>query len=237
MLITSKAIVLNAIKYGDNDLIVKCYTEQGLRTYLIKRIFKQSKGKFSIAYFQPLTQLEITANYKNNRSLHFINDIKISRPYTTIPTNVVKQTMLVFLSEVLTNALREEEENLELFHYLETAFFWLDSQEEAANFHLKFLMNLTKYLGFYPEKEKQSLYFDLLEGKFTDHITSKHYISGEKLIYFKQLYGTNFEGLDKLKFNKKSRQSLLETLIQYFELHLPGFRKPKSLEVLKMVFN
>jgi len=237
MLITSKAIVLHAIKYGDNDLIVKCYTEQGLRSYLIKRIFKQSKGKFSIAYFQPLTQLEITANYKNNRSLHFINDVKIAKPYTTIPTNIVKQTMLVFLSEVLTNALREEEENVELFHYLETAFLWLDSQEETANFHLNFLMNLTKYLGFYPEKDEQALYFDLLEGKFTSHITSKHYISGENLIYFKQLHGTNFEGLTKLKFNKKSRQSLLETLIQYFELHLPGFRKPKSLEVLKMVFN
>ena len=237
MLITSKAIVLNAIKYGDNDLIVKCYTEQGLRAYLIKRIFKQTKGKFSIAYFQPLTQLEITANYKNNRSLHFINEVKVSTPYLTIPTNVVKQTMLVFLSEVLTHALKEEEENSELFHYLETTFLWLDSQNETANFHLYFLMNLTKYLGFYPEKGEQFLYFDLLEGKFTDHINSRHYISGENLTYFKQLHGTNFDGLFKLKFNKKSRQSLLETLIQYFELHLPGFRKPKSLEVLKMVFN
>lgn len=237
MLITSKAIVLNAIKYRDYDLIVKCYTEQGLRSYLVKRIFKAAKGKLSPAFFQPLTQLEITANYNNNRSLHFIKEAKISTPYTTIHNNVIKQTMMVFLSEVLTHALKEEEENQPLFSYLETAFQWLDSHEKTPNFHLIFLMNLTKYLGFYPEKGKQFLYFDLIEGKFTNHILSNLYISGKNLDNFKVLLGTNFDVLNELKLNKNNRQDLLEILIQYFELHLPGFRKPRSLEVLKTVFS
>ncbi len=237
MLITSKAIVLNAIKYGDYDLIVKCYTEQGIRSYLVKRIFKASKGKLSPAFFQPLTQLEITANYNNNRSLHFIKEAKISMPYTTIHNHVIKQTMMVFLSEILSHALKEEEENKSLFSYLETAFQWLDSHTKTSNFHLIFLMNLTKYLGFYPEKGNQFLYFDLIEGKFTNHILSNLYISGKNLDYFKALLGTNFDGLNELKLNKNSRQDLLEILIQYFELHLPGFRKPRSLEVLKAVFN
>ena len=237
MLITSKAIVLNAIKYGDYDLIVKCYTEQGLRSYLVKRIYKATKGKLSPAFFQPLTQLEITANYNNNRTLHFIKEAKISSPYTTIYNNVIKQTMMVFLSEVLSHALKEEEENELLFSYLETAFQWLDANSETANFHLVFLMNLTKYLGFYPEKGNQFLYFDLIEGKFTNHLISNLYISGKNLDYFKVLLGTNFDGLEQLKLNKTNRQDLLEILIQYFELHLPGFRKPRSLEVLKAVFS
>ena len=237
MLITSKAIVLNAIKYGDYDLIVKCYTEQGLRSYMVKRIFKATKGKLSPAFFQPLTQLEITANYNNNRSLHFIKEAKISTPYTTIHNNVIKQTMMVFLSEVLSHALKEEEENQSLFSYLETAFQWLDNHSDTPNFHLVFLMNLTKYLGFYPEKGNQFLYFDLNEGKFTNHIISKLYISGKNLDYFKALLGTNFDVENELKLNKTNRHELLEILIQYFELHLPGFRKPRSLEVLKAVFN
>lgn len=237
MLITSKAIVLNAIKYGDYDLIVKCYTEQGLRSYLVKRIFKAAKGKLSPAFFQPLTQLEITANYNNNRTLHFIKEAKISTPYITIHNNVVKQTMMVFLSEVLSHALKEEEENEALFSYLETAFQWLDSNDNIANFHLVFLMNLTKYLGFYPEKGTQFLYFDLIEGKFTNHLVSNLYVSGKNLEYFKCLLGTNFDRLNELKLNKTGRQDLLEILIQYFELHLPGFRKPRSLEVLKAVFS
>ncbi|MCL4128294.1 UNVERIFIED_CONTAM: hypothetical protein GTU68_010472 [Idotea baltica] len=237
MLITSKAIVLNAIKYGDYDLIVKCYTEQGLRSYLVKRIFKATKGKLSPAFFQPLTQLEITANYNNNRSLHFIKEAKISTPYITIPNNVIKQTMMVFLSEVLSHALKEEEENQSLFRYIETAFQWLDSHKDTPNFHLVFLMNLTKYLGFYPEKGVRFLYFDLIEGKFTNHVLSNQYLSGKNLDLFKALLGTNFDVENELKLNKENRQDLLEILIQYFELHLPGFRKPRSLEVLKTVFS
>jgi len=238
MVITSKAIVLNSIKYADYDLIVKCYTEIGIKSYMIKRIFKQKKGKLTSAFFQPLTQLEITAAYNPNKTLHFIKEAKISVPYTTIPNNVVKQTILVFLSEVLSGALREEEANPQLFSYLETAFIWLDTHSETSNFHLLFLMNLTKFLGFYPEKRNNSLYFDLEDGKFIDKIISKQYISGENLIYFKQLLGTNFDVLNELKFNKKIRQYLLEILIQYFELHLPGYRKhyEKILAVCYLFF-
>ena len=237
MIATTKAIVLSTIKYADYDIIVKCYTELGIKSYLVKRIFKQKKGKLSPAYFQPLTQLEITANYNPNKTLHFIKEATISYSYTTIPLNVLKQTIAVFLSEVLTNALREEETNLKLFTYLETALIWLDTHSKFANFHLLFLLNLTKYLGFYPEKENDSLYFDLEEGKFSNQPLSNQYISGENLIYFRTLLGTNFDILHELKFNKKERQIVLENLIQYFQLHLPGFRKPKSLEVLKVVFS
>ena len=237
MVITSKAIVLSAIKYSDYDLIVKCYTEQGIRSYLIKRIYKQKKGKITPAFFLPLTQLEITANYNLNRTLYFINEAKINHAYYSISSNIVKQSIAIFLSEVLSNALREEEENEKLFSYIETALIWLDTHEKISNFHLLFLMNLTKFLGFYPEKNQDLLYFDLEEGKFTNKTNSNNYITGEKLRSFKLLLGTNFDVLNELNFNKLIRQDLLEILIQYFELHLPGFRKPKSLEVLKTVFN
>ena len=237
MLITTKAIVLSTIKYADYDLIVRCYTELGIKSYLVKRIFKQKKGKLSPSFFQPLTQLEITANYHPTKSLHFIKEATIHFSYSSIAVDVSKQTITVFLSEVLTKVLREEEANHNLFTYIETAFIWLDTHEMAANFHLLFLMNLTKYLGFYPEKKKDTLYFDLIEGKFSNHPSTKQYISGEDLVHFKDLLGTNFDVLHELKFTKKERQVLLENIIQYFELHLPKFSKPKSLEVLKAVFS
>ena len=236
MVVTTKAIVLSSIKYSDYDIIVKCYTELGIKSYLIKGILKHRKGKLTPAFFQPLMQLEITANYKPNRTLHFIQEATLNYAYSTISINVVKQTIVMFLSEVLSNSLREEETNVNLYSYLETAFIWLDTHNESANFHLFFLMNLTKYLGFYPEKENGSLYFDLEEGKFSNHISSKNYISGEKLTHFKELLGTNFDVLNRLKFNKKIRQNMLEILIQYFELHLSGFNRPKSLAILKTVF-
>lgn len=237
MIATTNAIVLSAVKYADHDLIVKCYTELGVKSYLIKRIFKQKKGRITPAFFLPLTQLEITANYNPNRTLHFIKDLKIRFPYKTISSDVIKQTIVIFLSEVLTNSLREEEENASLFSYLEAALIWLDTHSKTANFHLLFLMNLTKHLGFYPEKDQNLLYFNLESGRFLEKQGIYHTISGENLIHFRSLLGTNFDVLEKLKFSKSIRQDLLEIVIQYFELHLPGYRKPKSLEVLKTVFN
>lgn len=237
MVTTNKAIVLSAIKYSDYDLIVKCYTEEGLRSYFIKGIFRHKKGKLTPAFFLPLTQLELTANYNQKRTLHFIKEAKVHYPYASVLTDVLKQTIVVFLSEVLTSALREEESSPKLYSYLETSLQWLDTHHRTSNFHLVFLMHLMKHLGFYPDKDSKALYFDLVEGKFTDQITSNYFLSGENLVHFRALLGINFDVMHTLNFNKTIRQNLLEIVIQYFELHLPGFRTPRSLEVLKTVFN
>ncbi len=131
----------------------------------------------------------------------------------------------------------KEEVNIQLFEYIEAALIWLDTHDEVANFHLLFLLNLTKHLGFYPENETvNSLFFDLKEGCFTNSIPRNNVVTGENLTYLKALLGINFEGLETLKFNGSVRQSILDVLIQYFELHLPGFKKPKSLAILKTVF-
>jgi len=140
MVVTNKAIVLSSVKYADNDLIVKCYTELGIKSFLVKRIFSRKKGKLSPAFFMPLTQLEISANYHSNRTLHFIQDASISYAYSSISVNVVKQTIVIFLSEILCKSLHEEEVNKQLFQYLETSLIWLDTNDEVSNFHLLFLL-------------------------------------------------------------------------------------------------
>ncbi len=237
MLEKTKAIVLTSIKYADADLIVKCYTEMGIKTYMLKRIFKSKSNKLKVAYFQPLTLLEIMANHNNKGNLNSIREARISFFYTSIPNNIIKQTIVIFLSEVLSNAIREEDENPPLFKYLSTTLKWLDTHEHTVNFHLLFLLNLTKHLGFYPKtKNIKSRYFNLEEGVFTDLKPMYNYIFGENLNTLNTLIGTNFDVLEKLKFNAKSRQMFLEFLISYYELHLPGFKRPKSLSVLKDIY-
>ena len=120
---------------------------------------------------------------------------------------------------------------------METTLQWLDSQVEYSNFHLLFLLNLTKYLGFYPEmKEINTSYFDLIEGSFTNQNIFNG-VSGENLVQFKKLLGINFDVLHQVDFSATNRQTILSILIQYFELHLSGFKKPKSLTVLKTPLN
>ena len=234
----TKAIVISTIKYGDTSLIASCYTENyGLKTYLLKGILKAKKSKIKAAYFQPLTQLNITANHHNKGTLNYIKEVAVAHFSQTIYTDIKKQTIALFLSEILYAAIREEEQNEALYKYLETAFLWLDTHSEVANFHLLFLLNLTKFLGFYPETNLiENNYFNLVEGAFTNQKDSQS-ISGENLKQFKKLLGINFDVLHQVNFNAANRQAILSILIQYFELHLNGFKKPKSLSVLKVIFS
>lgn len=239
MLLTTNAIVLSKIKYRDNDLIVKCYTEQlGVVSFLLKGILKSKKGSSKIAYFQLLSQLQLVIIYKENRSLQVVKEVKLNHLYTSLHSNILKSSIVMFLAEVLTNTLKEEEQNSTLFNYIETTLLWLDEQPEYSNFHLLFLLNLTKYLGFYPEEINTAYnYFNLLDGKFEMRQHGKHSISGENLTLLKTLLGTTFDALSLLKINSKLRQSFLSMILLYFELHLGSFKTPKSLQIFNQVFS
>ncbi|MEZ4801761.1 MAG: DNA repair protein RecO [Gelidibacter sp.] len=239
MLVKTNAIVLSKLKYRDNDLIVKCYTNQrGVVSYLLRGVLKGSKGNAKTAYFQPLSQLQIEENYKPSQSLQFIKDVRLHVVYKSLHTNILKSAIAMFLSEVLSSVLKEEEQNAHLYDYLETSFAWLDHEDNFANFHLLFLLNLTKYLGFYPDLSTVSNpYFNLNTGAFELKPQNLYTISDENLKVLKQFLGINFDALNDIKLNSKQRQSFLTMLLLYFELHLGDFRKPKSLTVFNQVFN
>ncbi|MEP3837245.1 MAG: DNA repair protein RecO [Algibacter sp.] len=239
MLITTNAIVLSKLKFKDNDLIVKCYTQDiGVVSFLLRGVLKSKKGNSKVAYFQLLSQLEIVFTHKNTRSLQSVKETKLKHLYSSLHTHVLKSSIVMFLSEVLSNILQEEEQNEVLYSYLENTFLWLDSQAEYANFHLLFLLKLTKYLGFYPDTTNvDAPYFNLYEGKFETKPSNKYAIFGENLVLLKQLLGIKFDTLNSVKINAKQRQSFLCMILLYFELHLGAFKTPKSLEVFNQVFN
>lgn len=239
MQVSTKAIVVSKLRYKDNDLIVKCYTELfGIKSYLIKNALKTRKGKFKPAYFQSLTIIHIEAEHKDNRSLHFLKDIKIQNNFDSIHTNVIKSTIAMFLAEVLTIVLKEEEENANLFNYIETSLIWFNENKVDSNFHFLFLIELTKYLGFYPEISQTSKpFFNLEDGKFYDSQKSKYFISGENLTLFKQLLGIKFDTVKSSTFKPKQKQEFLNMILLYFKLHLDGFYQPKSASILNQVFH
>ncbi len=238
MQVTTKAIILSSLKYGDTSLIVKAYTfSDGLKSYLLKGVLSSKRGKVKAAYFQPLTQLELVAIHKNKGTLENIREAKTSYHYQTLHSNIIKNTMTQFLAEMLGNCLLEEEPNESLFYFIEASLQWLDTHNEVANFHLFFLLNITKYLGFYPDINNNNyLYFDLVEGNFTNSINTNPMIKEDNLNYFKTLLGINFDEIHSVKMSQNNRQELLKSLILYFKLHLQGFRKPKSLAILNEIF-
>jgi len=236
---STSAIVINALKYSDSSLIVKLYTKQfGLVPYLIRGVLKSKKGKLKAAYFQPLTQLNVVVSHQEKRNLQSLREAQILHPYKTLHSNIVKQSLAMFLSEIIASSIQEEESNELLYNYLENSFLWLDSHDAISNFHLLFLLNLSKFLGFYPDTTHRNLKgFHLKEGVYTHQLNEKDVIKGEGFFLFQKLLGINFDTIESVKFSKRERADLLQMLIRYFELHLGGFRNPKSLEVLETVFS
>ena len=239
MQIQTKAIVLSSLKYGDSSLIVKCYTQKlGLKSYLLRSILKTKKAALRAAYFQPLSQLELIASHSNKGALGSIKEARVVYAYESLYADFVKQAIVFFIAEMLVISIREEEENQDLFSYLETSLKWLDLHKNVSNFHIVFLMNLTKYLGFYPDESGfTDVSFNLNEGVFTKKAFLGPSLQGEDLSLFKSILGIKFDIVHELSLNVNSRQRLLEILIQYYKLHLVGFREPKSIEVLKNLFN
>ena len=128
MIVNTPAIVLSALKYGEADLIVKCYTlKSGLKTYILRGILKSKKGKLKPSLFQPLTQLELVASHKDKGSLEYLKEAKILQPYKSLHTHMVKSAMVMFLSEMLKNTIQEEEENENLYTFLEYSINWMDT--------------------------------------------------------------------------------------------------------------
>ncbi|GAA3632441.1 DNA repair protein RecO [Flavivirga jejuensis] len=239
MLITTNAIVLSKLKYRDNDLIVRCYTQQlGVVSFLLRGVLKSKKGNSKVAYFQLLSQLQLVVVYKNNRSLQAIKETKLNTIYTSLHSNILKSSIVMFLSEVLSNTLKEEEKNETLYSYIETTLLWLDTHSEYSNFHLLFLLNLSRYLGFYPDTENIDYpFFNLREGKFEIKSQGRYTISRENLTLLKKLLGTTFDELSVVEINATQRQSFLSMILLYFELHLGSFKTPKSLQIFNQVFN
>lgn len=233
------AIVISNLKYAENDLIVKCFTKQrGIETYILKGILKSKRGKLRPALFLPLTQLLIEEHYREKVSLQSIKEAKLNYSYISLHTNILKSSIVLFLSEVLSTVLREEKKNVDLYQFLSTTFQILDQEEHFSNFHLLFLVKLTKYMGFQPKLEKKAKpYFNLIDGSFENFKVNDYSIKGKNVTLLNDLLGINFDAINQVKLNSERRQSFLNLILLYYEFHIPGFKKPKSLEVLNSLFS
>src|SRR5690606_34229782 len=160
-----------------------------------------------------LTQLELIAEHKNKGTLEYIKEAKVFHPYQTLHTDIVKSSMVMFLSEMLKNCIREEEANTELYGFLENSFLWLDENDVIPNFHIFFLLQLSMYLGFYPDATNiDAKYFNIMEGNFQALNTSNYCLAGAQIENFKNFFSTDIENLNTIKLSKKERQNLLELI-------------------------
>ena len=239
MQLKTKAIVISNVKFGEADLIVKCFTlEKGVVSFMLKGIRKSKKGRMRVSLFQPLTLLEIEATYKENRNLQYLKEVKVDYPLKTLHTDIFKSTIVMFLAEVLKSSIQEEEKNESLFQFLKESLIYLDQLDSTKNFHLHFIVKLTSFLGFSPDQSSEAFpYFDMLNGVFQLKEYNKYSFNNTNSVLLKELMKLeNYGEAEDLRLNQERRKSFLDFMMLYYELQLQGFRKPKSLEILQQLF-
>lgn len=238
-MLSSRAIVLSRFKYQDTGLIVKCFTQQaGMQSYLLKGVLSSKKNKNLVAYFQPLSLLEMVATHNPNKSFQYVKEVRFAYLYKDLHQNPVKNAVVYFLAEIALAILQEEVANPELFSFWESHLHWYDTAQNSANFHLKFLLDLTQYLGFFPDaSQNDSFFLDLEEGVFTDQNSGNHTLGQAPSQLIKTLINNSLEDCCALKLSRQQRNELLEALLEYYAWHLPNFHRPRSWEILREIFN
>ncbi|HUH33525.1 MAG TPA: DNA repair protein RecO, partial [Daejeonella sp.] len=173
MLHKTRGIVLKTTSYSESSVVVQVFTEKfGLQSYLINGV-KKPKAKISMNILQPLHLLEMVVYYKPSGNIQRAAEVRQQPVFLSIPYNIVKSSLVLFLNEVLYKAIKQQTADEVLFEFLFHAIEILDRMEAGAvNFHLYFLLRLTRFLGFYPDLTlaDSASYFDLTNGNFTKQI-------------------------------------------------------------------
>lgn len=240
MLEKTKAIVVKTTKYSETSVVLKAFTEEfGMRTYMVKGVRKR-KSKTPMSLFQPLSLLEMVVYEKEGRDIQNIKEMKPHILFKSIPYEIFKSSMAVFLNEVILKSIGEEERNQEVFDFIYQSVLFLDEAEENyQNFHLWFMTHFTRFLGFKSSSNYsiQENIFDLQEGRFTslmlpDSISIQPPLSQ----YFYQIQSDEQFG-SGVGLNRRKRTDLLLKLQRYYQFHLPGFTELKSIGVLMEVMD
>jgi DNA repair protein RecO (recombination protein O) len=220
MLHKTRGIVFRFTKYGDSSIIVTIFTERfGLQTYIVNSVrSKSAKGK--IALYQPLTLLDLVVYYKENASIKRIKEVRCVHQYQTVQTDIRKSSIGMFMNEILNKSVKEENHAQELFDFLYNSLIFLDDQKTGfENFHLIFLIKLSRYLGFGAHDVDE-----VLGGRLTGK---------EEEMLLEQLIRAEYK--DVLVMNTIQRRALLEILIRFYSMHIDSLGEIRSVQVLKEV--
>jgi DNA repair protein RecO (recombination protein O) len=241
MLHKTRGIVFKTTDYSENSVITHVFTEKfGMQSYLINGV-KKPKAKIRLNMLQPLHLLDMVVYHKASGSIQRVAELRQLPVFQTIPYDVVKSSIVLFLNEMLYKAIRQQTADDLLFEFIYRSIELLDGMEQGlANFHLYFLLRLTKFLGFYPDRtfEDTGNYFDLRDGMFSNHAPSHQFFLPEPYTaYWKQLLNANFENLDNISITGAERRLLLHKIIQYYQLHIENFGQVRSQQVLEDVLS
>ncbi len=241
MICKTDGIVIHSLKYGETSIIARIFTrELGMQSYLVRGV-RKAKSKTKQLLFQPLTLVSMVAYHKEKDGLQNIKEINLKETFQSIPHDIQKTSLAIFLAEIFSYALKNQESNSRLFDFLHDTLLYLDQTNgRIADFHLVVLLQMSRFLGFQPRNNhsRRNPYFNLREGLYQPLVEDATLCLDKELSSaFHNISVTELRGLDKLRIPKTQRKDLLSKTIDYYRHHVAGMPEVKSQAVLEMVFS
>jgi DNA repair protein RecO (recombination protein O) len=238
MLHKTRGIVFKATNYSESSVIVQVFTEKlGMQSYMVNGA-RKPRAKISQNILQPMHLLEMVVYHKPSVDIQRISELRQVPVFSSIPYDVAKRSIAMFLNEVLYRSIRQHPADEALFDYIFHSIELLDRMESGVvNFHLYFLLKLSKFLGFYPNNSSGE-FFDLKSGSYTNS-RPVHYLILEPpySTYWALLLKSRFENLDTIHLSSGERRVILEKILDYYRLHIEGFGEIKSHRILEEVLS
>ena len=239
MLVKTRGIIFRAIKYSETSIIADIFTEaKGLRSYIISGV-RTKNARFKASVLQVMTLVDMVAYHREDKNLTRIKEIKAAHVYHSVPFDVVKGAVGLFMIELARKTIQESEENKLLFDFLFGSFQQLDATEHSvSNFHIAFMIELTAFLGFLPGGEymDQTRGFDLAEGIFTElHEGGLHTLDEGQSKLLDTFLKTPMGQSHTIPLNRKERKSFLNEMITFYKLHVENFDSLNAYRILEEV--
>lgn len=234
-----QGIILSTIRHNDKTSVVHIFTKNHGHVSFIFHLAKTGRNIARNTLIQPLTHIEFDTQYISTNSLQQLREPKNNSPYIDIPFNPIKRVIVLFLSEFLSYTLKEESTNERLFNYIVDSINWLDKSSRFTNFHLVFMLGVTQFIGIRPNSENYlpGYFLDLQNGDFiNDNPTHKDFISTELSYKLAMLLSCDYSNMDNIPLTRQGRIQILNSMNDYFKLHIPSFPTLKSIEILESIF-
>lgn len=221
MLHKTRGIVFRFTRYGDTSLIVTIFTELfGLQTYIVNGVRTSSSKNNKMALYQPLTLLELVVYYKENTTIKRIKEVRCTSPFHDLQSNMRKASIAMFMNEIMNKTVKEENHAQEIFEFLHDTLVTLDhANDRFENFHLVFLIKLSRYLGFGVHDVR-----DILANRIAS--------DEEEQLLTKLIQA---EYTTSIPITASQRRSLLDLLLKFYSDHLDTLGEIKSIQVLREV--
>ena len=236
MIAGTEAIVLQQIKYNDQSIIIRTYSRKFGMLSLLSSTTRRKGNRAT--RFLPLSIVEIVFYLKNNRGLQRLKEIHSSKPFRSIPFYAGKTAQAIFLAELISKSIKEEEENASLFSFLNDSIVFFDGCDgEMPDFHLKFMLDFTRHLGFWPinNYSVETPFFSFKEGNFIQQF-NETCADAETSKAISQIIQINYENLKQIGFSGKDRSVLIRKILEYYQWQLPAVKELKTPAVLEEVF-